>query len=299
MLKQRVITALLLLPFAIWLLFFPSLLVFSIILLPVFAILAWEWSNLIEANKVVKMVSIVGTMALIAGGFYLLHEQSFFTANNDVFVGKNRLSWFADYPFKIWQVAIMAWILAVVLVMLYPKAIRSWGKGPWIRMLFGWIMLPATWLAVVVIRSAPHADISWFGGWLLLLMFLIIWGADAGAYFAGKAFGKHKLAKVVSPNKTWEGAFGGLLIAVAASTGIGMSVALPLEWAQYLLVAAFLVVVSIFGDLFISMLKRKAEVKDTSNILPGHGGLLDRLDSTIAVAPFFVVILFWLDGIHA
>jgi phosphatidate cytidylyltransferase len=120
--------------------------------------------------------------------------------------------------------------------------------------------------------------------WLLVL----VWSADVGAYFAGRRFGRRKLAPAVSPGKTWEGAFGGMLVSLALCGGALLVLGLPAWW---LLAVAGLVVVSIFGDLFESVIKRVRGVKDSSNLLPGHGGILDRIDSLLAVLPVFALIL--------
>ena len=120
---------------------------------------------------------------------------------------------------------------------------------------------------------------------LLSFFFLVIMGSDTGAYYIGKAFGKHKLAPAISPGKTWEGAAGGLVTALllAATSHYWFFRELPLKWA--LLLAALMTVLGIFGDLTESALKRSAGAKDAANILPGHGGLLDRLDSLLFNAP--------------
>lgn len=305
MLKQRIITALVLLPLAIVLLFYPSLQTFSLILIPIFGLLAWEWSGLLETkNVIVKSGFVVATLAVISFFFYQLFNIGFFASEQQIVsiglfdtgsgtVSSKELS---GYPFKSLMVAALIWIVALVMVLLYPKGTRLWTRGAALRMLFGFVILPAAWLAVVVIRSYDYQAEPNYGGFMLLLMFLIIWGADVGAYFAGKTFGKHKLAPIVSPNKTWEGFFGGMVVSLLVAYGYGSYIGLPLDIGYFMVFVLILVLVSVVGDLFVSMLKRKAGVKDTSNILPGHGGLLDRLDSTLSVAPFFVVLLSWLKG---
>jgi phosphatidate cytidylyltransferase len=161
--------------------------------------------------------------------------------------------------------------------------------------LFGIAILAAAWLAIVVIRSFNINIDFHTGAWMLLLMLIVIWGADVGAYFAGKNFGKTKLAPVVSPNKTWEGAIGGLILANVVGIALALILDLQLNWLQFVVFLILIVALSVIGDLFESMLKRRANIKDSSNILPGHGGLLDRLDSTLSVAPFFVVGVLWLE----
>jgi len=127
---------------------------------------------------------------------------------------------------------------------------------------------------------------------VLLFALLIVWAADAGAYFAGKVFGRVKLAPSISPGKTWEGVFGGLLIvaalAVAAAywTDIRLAVLLPFCLA--------VAVLSIVGDLTVSMFKRTAGLKDSGTLFPGHGGILDRIDSVAAAAPLFALGVGWL-----
>jgi len=148
----------------------------------------------------------------------------------------------------------------------------------------GWILLPGAWLALVLLHGSAQ-----FGPPLLLFLLVLIWVADSGAYFAGKTFGRHKLAPSISPGKTVEGLAGalagailcGLLLAQLeplAGAGTGMLVLLCLGTS----------LVSVGGDLWESLIKRRAGVKDSGQLLPGHGGVLDRIDSLIAAAPFFV-----------
>lgn len=285
MLKQRIITALVLLPLAMVLLFYPGLKVFSLILVPIFGVIAWEWSRLLQTNVVIKTLFIVIVLLALGGVYYWLNQREFF--DSPVIP----VNWTEIHPFKLLMVSVMAWIVAFVLILLYPRAGRVWLRGPWLRALFGLVFLVSAWLAIVMIRSTDIVQNHYYGGWLLLLMFVVIWGADVGAYVFGKTLGKHKLAPVVSPNKTWEGAIGGLVTATALSTLAAYFIGLSFSLAWFALLAVILVAVSVIGDLFESMLKRQANIKDSSQILPGHGGLLDRLDSTLSVAPFFVVAL--------
>jgi len=288
-LKQRIITAVLLLPLVGCLLFLPDLLTFSAILVPIFGILAWEWSRLLQTGKAGQSVFIVLSLAAVGGLFYQLYQQDFFSE------ASLPLLWYDAYPFKLLIVALLVWVVASISVLLYPKTTKTLFRGPWLRGLLGIVILAAAWLAIVVIRSLLINVDYTLGAWMLLLMLVIIWGADVGAYFAGKTWGKTKLAPVVSPNKTWEGALGGLVLAVAVGMAVASLLSLELDWLKFTVFVIVMVVLSVFGDLFESMLKRQANIKDSSNILPGHGGLLDRLDSTLSVAPFFVAGVLWLE----
>ncbi|MGS0740321.1 phosphatidate cytidylyltransferase [Glaciimonas sp. GG7] len=140
----------------------------------------------------------------------------------------------------------------------------------------------------------------------LLSVMVIVWTADIGAYFCGKAFGSHKLAQSISPGKSWEGAIGGWLLVLAVAGGICISpAAIPLAdtfpvqlfavwgWAGLLGVMTVLVVASVIGDLFESLLKRRAGIKDSSHLLPGHGGVLDRIDALIPVLPLVALLGYW------
>jgi phosphatidate cytidylyltransferase len=140
------------------------------------------------------------------------------------------------------------------------------------------VLVPA-WLALVVLHEhAPQ---------LVLLLILLVVAADVGAYFGGRKFGRHKLAPAVSPGKTWEGVAGGLVAAMLMATaGIYWLHLTPLP---FFALSALVVVASIVGDLTESMFKRHAGLKDSGSLLPGHGGVLDRVDSVTAAAPFFLI----------
>lgn len=146
-------------------------------------------------------------------------------------------------------------------------------------------ILLGTWFSLVTLQG--------INPWLPVWLILIIASADVGAYFSGKAFGKRKLAPSISPGKTWAGAVGGGLAAAVMTPLAGYWLPVSVPMALPLLIAGglFLAVISIIGDLFISLLKRQAHLKDSSQLLPGHGGILDRLDSLGAALPFFTLMV--------
>ncbi|MEM1432779.1 MAG: phosphatidate cytidylyltransferase [Pseudomonadota bacterium] len=148
--------------------------------------------------------------------------------------------------------------------------------------LAGYLIIGAAFAALLQLRSTGGAP-------LVFLALLIVWLADIGAYFAGRALGRRKLAPRVSPGKTWEGAIGGMVLATAAISGIlWYTSAFDLRWLPLLLLV---VCVSIVGDLFESTLKRRAGVKDSGRLLPGHGGLLDRIDALLPALPLLAMVL--------
>ncbi|MNY33511.1 Phosphatidate cytidylyltransferase [compost metagenome] len=180
-------------------------------------------------------------------------------------------------------------MLATVLVLGYPASSRHWAGLP-AKLSIGLLILLPAWQGLVQIKQWPEAN------GLILAVMVLVWGADIGAYFTGKAFGKRKLAPQVSPGKSWEGVAGGLFASLLITTAVGLyrgwSVS---EWILVLAGAALVVSISVVGDLTESMFKRQAGLKDSSNLLPGHGGVLDRIDSLTAAIPMFAALL-WLAG---
>jgi phosphatidate cytidylyltransferase len=176
------------------------------------------------------------------------------------------------------------WGVALYWVMRYP-ALLFW-QHVLSRLLFGVLVLVTTWSALVVLRQSDD-----FFVWVLLLMGLI-WGADTGAYFVGRAFGKRKLARFVSPGKSWEGVAGGLVLTqiglVVFSVLSGFSLA---QWGMLSLIGLLTSSVSVLGDLTESLFKRHEQLKDSSHLIPGHGGVMDRVDSLTAAAPIYVLLL--------
>ena len=183
------------------------------------------------------------------------------------------------------EISLVWWLGAFVWILLFPTRI------PRVAVLVcGFLVLIPAWISLqTVILSRP------MGRLLLLLALAIVWAADVGAYFAGRMWGRVKLAPNVSPGKTWEGVFGGLVLAVltamagAALLGYPALAAAPLG----LSVAA----ISVIGDLTISMFKRNAGLKDSGRLFPGHGGVLDRVDSLTAAAPLFLLEAWWFDWV--
>lgn len=175
--------------------------------------------------------------------------------------------------------AVAVALAAVAIYYEWTRIVRGWGVG-WNVSGFIYALLPA--LALLWVRERDAS-----GLYLLLWVFIVTWSTDIGAYFVGRAIGKRKLAPAISPGKTWEGAAGGLIGAAAYAMILSLFLAgaQATRMAAFLGAAALLVAVSIVGDLFESAAKRQAGVKDSGAILPGHGGLLDRIDSATAILP--------------
>lgn len=176
------------------------------------------------------------------------------------------------------------WLAAMIMVLIYPRGRHFWGSSKAIKGIMGALVLIPCWIALNFIRNGNE------GIFVLLFIFILIWGADISAYFAGKKWGATKLAPLVSPGKSVEGVIAALIYAVVITFLAGMISQPPLVIiVSAVMLAVVTVAFSIVGDLFESMLKREVGLKDSSNILPGHGGLLDRIDSLTAAAPIYAL----------
>lgn len=231
---------------------------------------AWEWSRLAGLQSRSLRAAYTGLVLL---ALPLLLAQS---------MEQRRL---------VLAAGCLWWVYAYFLVRRYPALGAAW-NGRWLPALSGLLVLLPGWSALVALREAPQHAV------LLLLLLALVAAADIGAYFSGRAFGRHKLAPQVSPNKTWEGFAGGMLgsavvaLLVVATTGLAGAMS-PATVLRVLAVALSVAVISVVGDLFESMIKRRAGVKDSGSLLPGHGGVLDRIDSVTAALPLFAVTVDW------
>jgi phosphatidate cytidylyltransferase len=260
MLKQRVITAVILLAALLLVLFGLPAVWFGCISAVVVLVASLEWANL------------AGLEAQLHKGIYLVA----------ILVG---LVCVYFVPILILlAVTCLFWLLALFWVVCYPK-LNSWWSSKACRVVMGFFVLVPCWYALNVLRQSNS------GAWLVLFLLLLVWASDIGAYFAGRWWGKHKLMPQVSPGKTWEGFIGGFLLSLIVAM-VALYIIFHVNFSVWLTVFVLVVFVNIFsvvGDLFESMLKRHRGIKDSSNILPGHGGILDRIDSLTAAAPIFTL----------
>jgi phosphatidate cytidylyltransferase len=263
MLMQRVITALVLIPpvvAAIW--FLPTLAI-AAFLATVFLIGAWEWSHLMRLQGNTPRLGYTGVVALLLAVLFYLRD---IPELQKVTLGL-ALAW---------------WLLALLWVIRYPAGLHESDDRMALKAVIGLLLLAPAFFALVTLHAREPL--------LILFLLVLIWAADTGAYFAGRGFGRHKLAVRVSPGKTWEGAAGGMLLSslVAVAAGVWTFQLGTQQLLPFVLLCAVVVVFSIVGDLAESMFKRHAGVKDSGTIFPGHGGVLDRLDSLFAAAPLFL-----------
>ena len=261
MLKQRVITAVVLTVVFVSVLFFLPAWGFQALVFAMFGVAAWECSNLTGLTHLaLRGLFTAVCIAAVAVGWQLLPSL-------------NQLM-----PF--FTMAALWWAVALLWVQGYPASAIFW-QSVVARVVIGFLTLIPAGIAVLVLHGQEH------GVWLVLALLLLVAAADTGAYFSGRAFGKRKLAPNVSPGKSWEGVIGGLVLVALLAVVFGMVTGSP--WYHWLAIALPAAAVSVLGDLLESMLKRHRGVKDSGSILPGHGGVLDRIDGITAAAPIFAL----------
>lgn len=284
MLKQRILTAIILAPLVIAGVFFLPLEGFLYFSAAIMLLGAWEFAPLaglkLPALRVVFMVFIAGLIGTIQSKVPI----------NQIWVDDT----LAMPYFMAIEVAAAWWVLSIFLVYSFPKSAMVWAGSFVMRCLFGALCLVPCWVALMALRSVNYDTNTFFGAWLVVGALLIVWAADIGAFFAGRQFGKRKLAVRVSPNKSIEGLLGGLVF-VGVMAGVASQfeqVKAALNNADTVMIVVMALVVALIsavGDLVESMFKRQANVKDSGKLLPGHGGVLDRIDSVLAALPLFLL----------
>ena len=246
-------------------------------------------------------VVVLFAMALFTASYELqaLTIKPGMPAGLAIATGVALLFWFSAQSFGIrvnfYQslTGLLIWVAILGFLVIY----RFSGQWSFATRLFQFILgITLLWICVHGLLLI-HLHIQ-HGAWLLLYLLSLVWVADIGAYFSGRKFGNYKLAPGISPGKTWEGAAGGIilnlgwmLIVFQISNGWGM------VWWQFLLIGIATSVISVVGDLYESILKREASVKDSGSLLPGHGGVLDRVDSIIAATPVFISGLYFVGAV--
>lgn len=270
MLIKRIITGLVLLVGFYFIFFHTSANVFYWVTAALLIGSSWEWGKLIGLTSKSKKVLLLLCYLLFAIGARWLPIGALLIA------------------YSLW------WCFAFIIILLYAKGRALWAKRPWIGVLMGLPALGSAFIGFNVLRNFED------GVSLIFYFVLLIAMADSGAYFTGRAFGKHKLLVALSPNKTWEGFFGGIFCSLILALASNFYFHLPIKkLMMFVIVSLIAVLFSVVGDLFISLLKRQQQLKDTGRILPGHGGLLDRLDGLNAAISVFalglIFIVLWLS----
>jgi len=278
LLKYRIITALILIPIVIAALFLLPPVGFAVVNIVVCMLAAWEWGQFSGfASRSQRLwLAILCGLLLTAMMWSLPAYQQL-----DHLALVNGSLWFS----LAW------WIAAFVLVVAYPGSAALWRNSRTLRLIFGLLTIIPFFWGMLSLRLYGYAENHYNGAWWLLYVMLLVWGADSGAYLFGKLFGKHKLAPKVSPGKTWEGLVGGLLTSALISWLFGRYAPLDVVPSTLLICSIIAALASVLGDLTESMFKREAGIKDSGNLIPGHGGIMDRIDSLTAAVPVFACLM--------
>lgn len=281
MLKLRIVTAAILLGVLLVTLLVPSPWPLMILLSVIAGCALWEWLRL-SAKPGMSFIALPAGLVLSILLIVLSGQLVATSPNVNITAG---LAWFNQTGMLAVSVL---WVIGGGTAVY--RAHTHDRRHPLLLSFFGGVAVVALWLALVQL-FLHH------GAWLLVSMMALIWFADSVAYFVGRAIGQHKLAPRISPGKTWEGAIGGVMGAVAwmalsALWGHSFAAVLVERWGVTLmvLISILLAALSIMGDLFESLLKRRAGVKDSSQLLPGHGGVYDRIDALFPVAPLALLL---------
>jgi phosphatidate cytidylyltransferase len=285
MLLQRVLTAVILIVGLILLAVLSTPFVFAVATALLTLLTGYEWTRLIGLQDIRARAGYLLSMsALLAGTFFL--------------VGVTPVAESLDMLRVVTMMILgfVFWVLAVFLMIGYPGNVKAWNDQSHIALMGIFVLVP-TWCGIVQLKYLDST------GALFLLLVATVSVADIGAYFAGRAWGRSKLAPKLSPGKSWAGFWGGVsasmaLAVIAVLVANGQLIELNLLQAVLLIAGAVLVSVSsVVGDLFESMLKRNRQLKDSGTILPGHGGILDRIDSLTAATPVAVLWVFLVMGL--
>jgi phosphatidate cytidylyltransferase len=279
MLKQRIITAISLVIGLIAATTQLSLFNFTLFISLVVVLASWEWSGFIGLNESSAKLTYSLTIAAMIIGLYFILDISTRDSSID-FVRASILL----------GLGLLFWMLMVFVLAGYPENKSTWNNESKIACM-GMLVLIPSWVGLVVLKSLEEA------GLLVLALVILVAAVDIGAYFAGVNFGSRKLAPNLSPKKTWEGVWGGFALCAVISVAMiwaANSYFLDLTSAQMVVLfflAPLTTFFSVIGDLLESMLKRNQNIKDSGRLLPGHGGILDRIDGLVATAPPFVLLL--------
>ncbi len=271
MLKQRVTTALLLAPLVVLLVFYLPTGLFGIVLALFFLLASEEMARMVGVGScganIGFLIANAGGMALMG---WLMHS--------------------GQSPQPLFLLAAFWWILQLAILSRLSKVEKAEGLD---RSAYfsSTLILVSAWAGLVWLHGLEQ------GAYWVMALLLSIWAADSLAYFSGRRWGNRKLAPVVSPGKTWAGAYGalagGLIWGLVVAWGLGQGIETQVG---LVLLCVLIVPISILGDLYESYLKRRRGIKDSGDLLPGHGGIMDRIDSLLAASPFFALGLMWLGA---
>ncbi|MCK5830469.1 MAG: phosphatidate cytidylyltransferase [Methylococcales bacterium] len=278
MLLQRILTGLVLAAIAISAIFYLPILYFYLFIGIIVLIAGWEWTGLSDVHSILGKLSfslfLIIPMLGITFWTQILEVLSVVLERPEVKEYSGILEWLVIGP-------TLFWVALMLLIRKAPEELLEIDFKKRSKIFIGWFVLFSAWMFLTRLRAFYGAD-------SVMYFLVLIWIADISAYFSGKKWGKDKLAPIISPGKTIQGMYGALISAAVCGIILAFYYSYPFMIASdFILLSVLTVLVSIYGDLFFSLVKRKNGVKDSGSLLPGHGGVLDRIDSVISAAPFY------------
>jgi len=278
MLLQRILTASVLLAVTISAIFLLSTLYFYLFIAIIVLIAAWEWASIADLNKLsYKLLLILALIVPMLGVTFwtqILEVTSQLLERPKIKEYSGILEWLVIGP-------TLFWLMMMILIRKTPDELLQVKLKTRYRFFIGWFVLLSAWMFLTKLEA-------YYGPEAVLYFLTLIWMADICAYFVGKQWGKDPLAPLISPGKTVQGMYGAMASAIVCALVLALYYGYPgMIATDFGLLSVLTVLVSIYGDLFFSLVKRRSGVKDSGSLLPGHGGVLDRIDSVIAAAPFY------------
>ena len=288
MLLKRIITASVLATLIALAVFELPMEYFSLAIGLITLLAAWEWSNLADLSSTLKRALFIVALILPMLGIHFWTQILELIAQAvdwpDVRDYSGILEWLVIPP-------VLFWVLVMILIRNTPEAVVALQLKTRYKLLIGWFVLLSAWMFLSRLRSL-------YGSEMTMYFLILIWVADISAYFAGKKWGETKLSPEISPGKTVAGMYGALISGLICAILLNLYNLRygfnPMIAADFVLISILTVLISIYGDLFVSVVKRQRGVKDSGSLLPGHGGVLDRIDSLIAAIPFFYGCIYFI-----
>jgi phosphatidate cytidylyltransferase len=270
-LRTRVLSALVMAPLVVCAVLFLDNRMFSLVLAIILLAGAWEWSHLIPLRTLVARLVYTAAIAVL---MWLLWRTGLETLIRPLLL-----------------VAFIWWLCALLWLSRPQFGAQATLPNINLKMLAGALVLLPAWAALCTLHASPGR-----GPAVTLMLLMLVWLADIGAYFAGRRWGENKLAPAISPGKTWEGVYGGLFSSLLFAAIAGGIFSRSLNWTlAFMMISLLTVMFSVAGDLIESLMKRQSGIKDSGHIIPGHGGIFDRIDSLVAAAPMFLIGFLWLS----
>ncbi|URJ25342.1 phosphatidate cytidylyltransferase [Candidatus Blochmannia ocreatus (nom. nud.)] len=285
MLKHRIISTCILIPVIILTLITLSTTQFSICAAAVCLINAWEWGKIMRFSSMNQIIWISTIFFLLSLIITIVVTQNIFSIKH----------WKIIWYF-IGNITIIWWILSFILIIYYPYSTFFWKKSIFLRYCFGILIILPFFLGILTLHQLHYINKNFINTWWLLYILILVWVNDSSAYIIGRTLGQHKLLPSISPEKTWEGCIGGILISIGTSWLlikyiITHNTVFMMSPHIIFIYSIISIITSVIGDLNESMFKRTSGIKDSGNIIPGHGGLLDRTDSVTAAIPIFTYLI--------